>query len=79
MAPWSAEVGSAPPVGCTTSSTSVRTVVHEVGPNVSRRPRRLSASSKSDPAACCQAAAGVANQAAHAQLAASDENAVVPW
>ena len=33
-----------------------RTVVHEVGPGVSSRARRLSALRKCDPAACCQPA-----------------------
>src|SRR5215207_5396970 len=76
LAPLSADVGCAPPVGCTTSSSSVRTVVHDVGPNVSRRPRRLNALSRSDPAACCQAAAG--NRQLMPQLSARDEKAVVP-
>jgi hypothetical protein len=38
LAPVSAEVGSGPLVGCTISSSSVRTVVHEVGLGVSVAP-----------------------------------------
>src|SRR5215207_4734937 len=76
LAPRSADVGCAPPVGCTSSSSSVRTVVHDVGPNVSGRPRRLSALRISDAAACCHAAA-VKRQLVP-QISVRDEKTVVP-
>jgi hypothetical protein len=73
LAPVSAEVGSGPLVGCTISSSSVRTVVHEVGLGVSSR---FSALSRVEPEACCHAA-GVNRQFGE-HPAASERSTVVP-
>ena len=76
LAPSSAEVGCAPPVGCTISSVSERTVVQDVGPNVSGRPGRFRALMRLEPAACCQAAA--VKRQFGAQPLSSELKVVVP-